>query len=356
MSKKNILSVAAFLSIAAALASCGGKPAESKAPASEPEPEEEIANIFVLSGQSNMEGNTSYKSGDTDLIAQAFQELGLENPEVCYDGIKEVKTSLYCAGYGQLDHTKLDTNTQVNSTNKTERFKGEFKPTAVGMGLNANKMGPELGCAYALREHASEEKPIYFIKMASGGSGFAQSGTDYNWPVKDANGNFPEINMYSTFCKPFIDNNLELIKAECEEKGYKPVIKGWLWHQGESDSADDKTAAYKQRLGDMVAQFRSDYAEYAPDEDGDNIAFIDGMICESSSWNKPDVMNARKQEFADSNEMNFLVDTHANEEHTAANELKTGNPGGDSMHYNTKSSLRLGMAYAKIIIDNNLLD
>ena len=54
--------------------------------------------------------------------------------------------------------------------------------------------------------------------------------------------------------------------------------------------------------------------------------------------------------------MNFLVDTHANEEKTAANELKTGNPGGDSMHYNTKSSLRLGMAYADIIINNGLLD
>ncbi len=356
MKKRNVLSIAAFLTAAAALASCGAPAAESKAPASEPEPEEEIVNVFVLSGQSNMEGNTSFKDGNTDLVAQAFEELGLEDPEVCYDGIKEVQTSLYCAGYGQLNHNNLDGNTQVNSTNKEQRFQGKFMPTAVGMGLNESKMGPELGMAYALREHASEEKPIYFIKMASGGSGFAQGGTDYNWPVKDANGNFPEINMYSTFCKPFIDNNLKLIEAECEEKGYKPVIKGWLWHQGESDSADEKTAVYAQRLGDMVAQFREDYADYAVDGDGDNIAFVDGMICESSTWNKPQVMNQVKKDFADSNDMNFLVDTHANEEKTAANELKTDKPGGDPMHYNTKSSLRLGMAYAKVIIDNNLLD
>ena len=38
------------------------------------------------------------------------------------------------------------------------------------------------------------------------------------------------------------------------------------------------------------------------------------------------------------------------------NELKPGSPGGDSMHYNTKSSLRLGMAYGQVILDNNLLD
>ncbi|MCQ2798819.1 MAG: sialate O-acetylesterase [Bacilli bacterium] len=340
------------------LAACGGKPApvESSVPTPEPEPEE-IVNVFVLSGQSNMEGNTSFKSGSTDLLDNAMKEIGYTDSQVCYDGIEEVKTSLYCAGYGQLNHNNLNGNTQVNSTNKTERFAGEFLPTSVGMGLNSTKMGPELGCAYKLRDYATADKPIYFIKMASGGSGFAQGGTDYNWPVRDAStGEFPEINMYSTFAKPFIDNNLELIKAECEEKGYKPVIKGWLWHQGESDSADEKAAVYVDRLSDMVAQFREDYAEYAVDGDGDNIAFIDGMICESSSWNKPQFMNSEKQRFADSNDMNFIVDTHANDEKIAANELKTGNPGGDSMHYNTKSSFRLGMAYADIIIDNGLLD
>ena len=356
MKKIKVLSCAGILATLLLVGCKDDKPTPSPNHGPSPEPTEEIANIFVLSGQSNMEGNTSFESGSNDYLADAFTELGLSDVAVCREGIKEVKTSLYCAGYGQLDHNKLDTNTQVNSTNKTERFQGEFVPTKVGMGLNSTKMGPELGCAYVLREHATEEKPIYFIKMASGGSGFAQSGTDYNWPVKDADGKFPEINMYSTFCKPFIENNLKLIKAECEEKGLKPVIKAWLWHQGESDTADEKIAVYDQRLGDMVSLFRNDFAEYAPDGDGNKIAFIDGMICESATWNKPDQMNAKKQSFANSNEMNFLVDTYANEEHIPENELKTGNPGGDSMHYNTKSSLRLGMAYAKVILDNNLLD
>ena len=364
MKKIKVLSCAGILA-SLLLVGCNDKPADEPKkennqvtpnPGPKTPEKEEIANIFVLSGQSNMEGNTSFESGSNDYLAAAFTELGLSDVEVCREGIKEVKTSLYCAGYGQLDHTKLDTNTQVNSTNKTERFKGEFVPTKVGMGLNSTKMGPELGCAYVLREHATEEKPIYFIKMASGGSGFEQGQTDYNWPVKDENGNIPEINMYSTFCKPFIENNLKLIEAECEEKGYKPVIKAWLWHQGESDSADEKCAVYDKRLGDMVEMFRNDFAEYAPEGDGNNIAFIDGMICESASWNKPQNMNAKKQAFADSNEMNFLVDTYANEAHVAENELKTGNPGGDNMHYNTKSSLRLGMAYAKVILDNYLLD
>ena len=108
------------------LTACANTPAtSSKAPeSSEPEEDPNAVSVFVLSGQSNMEGNTSFKSGSTDLIAQAFEEMGLEDPEILTEtGVESVQTSLYCAGYGQLDHTKLDTNTPVNSTNKTERFK-----------------------------------------------------------------------------------------------------------------------------------------------------------------------------------------------------------------------------------------
>ena len=216
-------------------------------------------------------------------------------------------------------------------------------------------MGPEFGAAYALKDEATEDKPIFFVKMASNGSGFAQSGTDYNWPVKDATtGEFPEVNLYSTFAKPFLKNNLQLI----EEMGLKPVIKGWLWHQGESDCDPNKIPVYAQRLGDMVAQFREDFAEYARDEDGSNIAFIDGMVYqgENTSWTTPDLMNAEKQKFAESAENNYLVDIYGNADPLPENELKPGNPGGDSMHYNTKSSLRLGMAYGKVILDNDLLN
>ena len=57
---------------------------------------------------------------------------------------------------------------------------------------------------------ADEDHPIFLVKMASNGSGFAQSGTQYNWPFKDENGEFPEINLYDTFAKPFLENNLKL--------------------------------------------------------------------------------------------------------------------------------------------------
>ena len=355
-----------FLSVALlALTACGGNSSKPQDVSSEPEPassepeppvDNNEVSVFLLSGQSNMQGNTSSSEAN---LRQAFEDLGLDDFDDVYGGMPTVQSSVYCAGYGELNHENLVNNSRLQAyTNKENQFAGLFVDTVPGLGNSSSQMGPEFGLAYALKDYATEEKPIFLVKMASNGSGFEQSGTQYNWPVKDTNGNFPEINLYDTFAKPFLMNNLGLI----EEMGFTPVIKGWVWHQGESDcDGGNKTAKYADRLGDMVAQFREDFADYAKDQDGENIAFIDGMVYQGtnpkSSWTKPADMNAQKQAFADSNDMNFIVDTYANaEEKTDANELKPGNPGGDSMHYNTKSSLRLGMAYGKVIIDNNLLD
>ena len=317
-----------------------------------PERDPNEVSVFLLSGQSNMEGNSGISG-----LATAFTELGLDDYSEVSQGIKTVQSSVYCAGYGELDHTKLEQNNKLQAwTNDENQFAGKFIDTIPGLGNGKSNMGPEFGAAYALKDAATEEKPIFFVKMASNGSGFEQGNTQYNWPVKDADGNFPEINLYDTFAKPFLKNNLQII----EGMGLKPVIKGWLWHQGESDSATEKIAKYAQRLGDMVAKFREDFAEYARDEDGSNIAFIDGMIYQGSGtqWGAETsvAMNNVKQQFADSAENNYIVDIYGNEEPIAANELKPGSPGGDSMHYNTKSSFRLGMAYGKVILDNELLD
>ena len=355
--KVMFLSVAALMSLVACNGNQANKSSKPEGGTSVQEKDPNAVSVFLLSGQSNMQGNSS---SSEDNLKAAFQDLGFEDYNEVAAGIQEVQSSIYCGGYGELDHTKLENNSRLqNFTNSENQIAGKFVPTGPGLGSSKSQMGPELGAAYYLKHNAEESNPIFFVKMASNGSGFEQSGTQYNWPVKDADGNFPEINLYDTFAKPFLENNLKIIE---DELGYKPVIKGWLWHQGESDSAGSKTdgkiSKYAQRLGDMVAKFREDFADYARNGDGENIAFIDGMIYqgEGTAWTTPNLMNDEKQKFADSGDNNYLVDIYGNEEAIPENELEPGQPGGDSMHYNTKSSLRLGMAYGKVIIDNNLLD
>ena len=248
--------------------------------------------------------------------------------------------------------------------NTTDKIKGAFFPTKVGMGHTDSMMGPELGCAYVLKDEATADEPIYFVKMASSGSGFAQSGSSAegkNWEVKTADGEVVEHNLFSDFLKPFLHNNLDLIE---EQTGKKPVIKGWLWHQGESDGGEEpKRNAYARRLADLLDAFRTEFADYSTYEDdqGKSIAFIDGMTYEGgtmlASAEGAKALNEIKLAAADANDKRFIVDTYANEEKIDANLLTvSGNGSTQGVHYNTKDCFRLGMAYGRVILDNNLLD
>ena len=113
--------------LALTLTACTGnnnsqaKSDEPSVPSEPPAPDNRV-NVFVLSGQSNMEGNTSFKNGDTDLLANAFQELGLDDAQVCYDGITDVQTSIYCCGYGELDRNNLTNNRNVKATNSENQI------------------------------------------------------------------------------------------------------------------------------------------------------------------------------------------------------------------------------------------
>lgn len=325
--------------------------------------------VFVMSGQSNMEGQTDVGSNGSYLDA-AFQSLGITDGDVCKTGIQSVQTSFYGNGYGELDRNNYNTGgkdreqDQPHASNTTDKIKGAFFPTKIGMGHSDTQMGPELGCAYALKDQATADEPIYFVKMASSGSGFAQSGSSAegkNWEVKTADGEVVEHNLFSDFLKPFLHNNLDLIE---EQTGKKPVIKGWLWHQGESDGGEKaKRDAYARRLADLLDAFRTEFAEYSTyeNDNGKSIAFIDGMTYEGGTMlcgaDDAKALNQIKLAAADPNDKRYIVDTYANEEHIEANLLTvSGNGSTQGVHYNTKDSFRLGRAYGKVILDNNLLD
>lgn len=321
--------------------------------------------VFVMSGQSNMEGNTNFgtSGSDTSYLTAAFNDLGIADGECCINGIQSVQTSYYGNGYGELDASNYN-RSDVHASNTTDKIKGAFFPTKIGMGHTDSQMGPELGCAYALKDKATADSPIYFVKMAVSGSGFAQSGSSAegkNWEVKTEDGTPVEHNLFSDFLKPFLQNNLDAIE---QKEGKKPVIKGWLWHQGESDGGEKaKRDAYARRLADLIDAFRTEFADYSSyaDDEGKSIAFIDGMPFEGGTMlagaDDAKALNEIKLAAADPEDNRYIVDTYANEEHVDANLLKvTGDGSTQGVHYNTKDCFRLGMAYGKVILDNNLLD
>ena len=356
LSKLGVLCVALMT---VPLASCGGN--------QEPEDDGTVT-VLVLSGQSNMEGSTTYvsASGD-DWLRNAFTKLNQDynldldiTPFVDDEGkvsknapgVPEVLTSYY--GFYPPNGAS-----SAHASNADDKLAGKFAPTNVAMGSQERFMGPEIGMSMVLKEHASEEKPIYLIKCAFSGSGFRNSAP--NWAHDSTfSGYNKDNNLYETYFAPFVNNNLKYIK---EELGKTPVIKGFLWHQGESDSG---SSTYKNDLGSLVERFRTEYAEYAPDENGQNIAFVDGYIYDGprSPYGADSDLTVNKQKdlLAQEKENNYVINTSYHHEDGQEKMKLNINPdsgdvegGVDMYHYKTYDSVRLGMAYANMLIDNNIL-
>ena len=336
---------------------------------SEQEPEDDgTATVFVLSGQSNMEGSTTYVSDQGDQwLRNAFEKLNDDydlDLDISYfededgnvnknaPGVPEVLTSYY--GFYPPSGPNA-----AHASNGEDKLAGKFMPTNVAMGSQERFMGPEIGMSMILKEYASEDKPIYLIKCAFSGSGFTNSAP--NWAHDSTfSGYNASNNLYETYFAPFVTNNLKLIE---DESGRTPVIKGFLWHQGESDSGSNN---YKNHLGSLVERFRKDYEDYAPDQDGQNIAFIDGYIYDGprSPYGADSdlVVNQQKDLLAQEKENNYVINTSYHHEDGQEQMKLNINPdrgdvegGVDNYHYKTYDCVRLGMAYANMIIDNDIL-
>ena len=333
------------------------------------EEDDNTVTVFVLSGQSNMEGSTTYVSANGDQwLRNAFTKLNQDysldlditpfedaegNVSKNAPGVPEVQMSYY--GF----YPPSGPN-NAHASNTTDKLAGQFAPVNVAMGSQERFMGPEIGMSMVLKKYASEEKPIYLIKCAFSGSGFKNSAP--NWAHNDSfSGYNKDNNLYETYFAPFVNNNLKYIE---EELGKTPVIKGFLWHQGESDSGSN---TYKNDLGSLVERFRTEYASYAPEEDGQNIAFVDGYIYDGPrspyGADQDLVVNQQKDLLAQEKDNNYVINTSYHHEDGQTKMQLNINPdtgdvegGVDQYHYKTYDCVRLGMAYAQVILDNNLLD
>lgn len=327
--KKFMLFGVAFLSMAIAGCKGGSSPSSSS---TEPEADPVGPSVFVLAGQSNMEGNSSFTESS---LRSVFTELEIDDGDCCLTGIEEVRTSYYGQGY---DHLKPE---ELIGSNPENKIDGLFLDTKAGMGHSSNAIGPELGCAYRLKSELEEGQKVYLIKCAFNGSGFDQGEAYPDWKLDES------PNLYTDHLKIFTQNCLNLVE---EEAGLKPVVRGFLWNQGESDFDDKKIPLYNDRMNNLLNTFKEDFEEYAPDGDKANIAFIDALIYERNKDLGKRLNDAKlENNRAHADEGYYYVD---------ATEREGGlglTCGVDNLHYDLKSMFRLGMAYADVIIENGLL-
>lgn len=354
--KKNKLLIGLMLPLLVCVSACNNvqpsdQPTEEQ-PTSEPEPDNKVQ-VIVMSGQSNMEGSTLFDK-DTGGTSRKWLKNYLETREIEYapfvNGIKEVQTSF--RGYYPYTNA-ADPSKGCNASNKTKPMDGKFLATKCGMANSTKDIGPEIGMTHVIRSKATEEKPIFIIKSAFCGSGFSKSTTsEYNWLINQES----EKNLWNQ-TKLFVNNNLELIKG----MGFEPEIKAWCWHQGESDSDTTKIANdYAKHMRDLLGAFRSEFKEYAPEKDGEKIAFVDCTIYDGTrvKYAAVSTLNKVKKAIAEESEYNFIINGSMKEE--GGLKLEIGGPQNldgcrDTYHYTTENMFRLGEAYGNILVENNII-
>ena len=321
------------------------------------EEEDNTIPVFVLSGQSNMEGSTywTHPTSNTPLLENYFNEQGMDFAPV-RDGIPNVLTTYY-GFYYPSGWTNAHTASPDTSTPEA-RLTPNFQPTKVGMGVgdggyNPNPFfGPELGLAHKIKDEVSEDNPVHLIKCAFSGSGFAYGPSDRQGPDWLSRENDSSSLFY--LLKTYTHKSLETIE---ESTGKTPVIKGFLWHQGESGRGNPD---YETNMRQLLADFKEEFKDYAPEGDVDNIAFIDCTIYDgkgTSSLNYGNAVNNAKMSIANESEddLNFCINAN-HEEGGLGLEVGDESKGGyNTYHYNTPDEFKLGEAYGQMILDHNLL-
>ena len=341
---------AAFVGLC--LTSCQG----ASGPQKRVKPANEVE-VFVLSGQSNMEGSTywTHPTNNTPLLENYFNEEEMDF-SIVRDGIPNVLTSYYGfyhpSGWTQAHTASTDTSTPE------ARLNPNFQPTKVGMGVgdrgdNPNPFfGPELGMAYEIRNYV-ENNPVYFIKCAFSGSGFTNgnyANGDPDWSSREDD---PRESLFYLL-KTYTNNCLAAIEAE----GYQPVIRGFVWHQGESGGGKPN---YESSMRQLLNDFKTEYEEYALNGEKDNIAFLDCTIYDgkgTSSLSYGNDTNNAKWAIANESEddLNFCINAN-HEEGGLGLEIGDDSKGGyNTYHYNTADAFKLGQAYGQLILEHELLD
>ena len=329
------------------LASCGG---------GNNEPDNTV-DVFVLSGQSNMEGSTywTHPSNNTPLLENYFNERGLDFEPV-KNGIPNVLTTFY--GFYHPSGWEQAHSNSPDKSSADARLTPNFQPTKVGMGVGDRGddpnpfFGPELGIANTIKDEVSEDSPVHLIKCAFSGSGFTNGNYASGDPDWDSREDNPRESLFYLL-KTYTHRAL----AAIEETGKVPVIKGFIWHQGESGGGKPN---YETSMRKLLADFKEEFADYAPNQDVDNIAFLDCTIYDgkgTSSLNYGTDTNNAKLAIANESEddLNFCINAN-HEEGGLGLEVGDDSKGGyNTYHYNTSDAYRLGEAYGQLILDHNLL-
>ena len=219
--------------------------------------------IFILSGQSNMEGHGTIEWGgnpDDDRRKPpvigglgSLRGMVVNNPDR-YAYLLEPKHRVTKSGEKKPPRFASRRDVWISYWNRLGKDPaGEVKngPLTTGFGASGGSIGPEYGFGQIIGNAISD--PVLIIKVAWGGKSLAK---DFRPPSSGGT-----VGKYYTLMVEKVHEVLKNLKKYYPEyKGKGCEIVGFGWHQGWNDRIDEKrTAEYEANLVNLIKDVRAEF-------------------------------------------------------------------------------------------------
>lgn len=317
--------------------------------------EEKTADIYILAGQSNAVGCSN--------LLQAVH--GQDDASKTYESVIAADDARNQSGYDGVLYYGV-TNVEA----KTEFIpSASLVPVKLGQGQNAQYMGPEVGMAKILSQTHTQDHPAVIIKYAAGGVFLG----DYNGAFGNAPYLFTE--QYGNWASPSViarwkqegkkvhknsglmytrflevlGRGLDSVRA----KGFTPVVKGYIYMQGESDAEHKELSeVYGENLKALIGDMRSDVAALTEDENAGNMPFVVGKITPTYNGYTRWVQTLRAGQDKTARELSFVYTVETDD--LPVVDMKTHETlGSDVCHFNAGDMYTLGQRFAISAIEGH---
>ncbi|MCM8536132.1 MAG: prolyl oligopeptidase family serine peptidase [Lentisphaeraceae bacterium] len=245
----------------------------------------ETIHVIIQSGQSNSDGRADNEGVPPETLKLASQVL------------------FYHGNASGNAHTSCLDNKLIT-----------VMPGSGSLHKGKNHFGPEISMAADIQKAYPNQK-FAIIKYAKGGSSLF---TDWNL----------KTGPHLTKLRKTVEAGIKAL----EDAGYKPEIRAFIWHQGESDSKKDRAPLYAEKIEAFLKQMRHDF--------NSTMAISVGQINTKQKLDKTLAEQVIAGQIAVTKKLNKTYTFT-----TGDLSLKK-----DQMHYDTEGMLGLGSKYAEVLI------
>ena len=261
--------------------------------------------VYIIAGQSNTDGRGDVSDLSDEQIASLQNDtiISYVNPGSERERANPASTP-----------PDLDAGTN----GFTALVPGGFSVDGTSARQLTPTFGPELSFGASIAEATGSFNQIAIIKVSRGGTNLRNdwlANPNVNTAVDE-----PEGFLYRALLE-----RVTTSLAELEADGSTAVVRGFVWHQGESDSSTSNVNAYAGRFVDLVEGVRAEF--------GADIPFVLGEL----SRTRPN-----SEEFNDN--LPNVVSSAPGLSFISSEGLTT--PATDTTHFDANGQLELGLRFA----------